>query len=521
MTNVHLTSSQHRQMRKVLGKDKQRANARWFREGVMDTMSEVGLYDKAKAANGMYVASVQVVAQEVHDDVTYFRLRVSGSSGAQWEMLHRFNDFYSLRKQLGVRDQRVGTIFPQKTWFTWGSETDLLLQQRQGLLQIWIDGLLREFATGGDGRNSLIAINWTNKLMVLHSFFGVDSTGNLLPHAMSTALATPSALAEAPQAIEHTLPADSLLAPSPWSDASAPPMQETVAATVMSPTALEAAADAAVVEVPVSVTADDEDEEFRAALAASATSHAEEQARHKVVDYERLVAEEEASRSNAKAALERMAVEAEESRRSAQLAAEEEAARLIAEKAEAKRIKNVEMLATRRQMEEEIQARRKAEEEEAHRKAEQEDAKRKVEEEEMRRKAEEQAKKPWLEQALDMAGLARQLEDQGQMEQALDHYKKCIAAFMMAWKKETSEKIKGAIQEKVADMTRHTKELTAVITAAEVARVAEIMSVLVPVGSPHAASLESRVDTPVAAPIVTVTTSAPAPMPVARTAVAS
>jgi len=538
VTTIVLMPSQQRQMQKVGSArgENQRENARWWRKRIMNAMSVVGLNDQAKVANGMHVASVQVESQEVHDNVTYFRLRVCGASGAQWHVLRRFSEFVCLRKQLGVRNHRVGTIFPQKTWFTMVNTALFHRKQREGLLQIWIDGLLREFATGGDGCNSLIATRWTSKLMTLNHFFGVDSNGRLLAHAR-LAQAAPaivqaapeaSALAEAGLAIEDAAPVHSTLAPSAWAAASAP-LLVAVAVPVLAPAALEAVADAALAEVPVARTADEEDEEFRAALAASVASHAEEQARQKVMEEARLAAEEEESRSNAKAALERMAAEAEESRRSAQLAAEEsrrsaqlaaeeEAARVIAERAEAKRIKNAEMLAKRREMEQEIQARRKADEEEARRKAEEEDAKRKVEEEETRRKAEEQARKPWLEQASDLAGLARHLEEQGHTEQALDLYKKCIAMLMTAWKKETSEKVKGAIQEKVADMMRRTKELTAVIEAAEVA---EMLSVPVPVGSPVAASLESRVDTPVAAPIVTVTTSEPAPTPVARIAVAS
>merc|ERR1712054_181564 len=114
--------------------------------------------------------------------------------------------------------------------------------------------------------------------------------------------------------------------------------------------------------------------------------------------------------------------------------------------------------AARQKAEEEEAARRKAqEEEEARRKAE-EEARLKAEEEEAKRKAE--ADKSWLQQAMDFAEKAQQLEESGQTQEACDLYKKCVALFAIVQKKEKSEKIKEAIQVKMQDLTARADQLT-------------------------------------------------------------
>merc|ERR1712216_164954 len=115
----------------------------------------------------------------------------------------------------------------------------------------------------------------------------------------------------------------------------------------------------------------------------------------------------------------------------------------------------------------EEEARRKAEAEEAERKAQEEEARRKAEEEDAaRRKAEEFARKTPLEQAMILAGEARQLEDHGHLEEALGQYKQCLSLFTLAQRKEKNQKIRDAIQVKITDFAGRINQLSEAVQAA-------------------------------------------------------
>merc|ERR1711977_498850 len=136
----------------------------------------------------------------------------------------------------------------------------------------------------------------------------------------------------------------------------------------------------------------------------------------------------------------------------------EEARRKAEEEEEARR--KVEEEEARRRAEED-EARRKAQEEqEARFKAEAEKARRRAEEEEAKRKAAEEAKKPALQKAMDLANQARQLDDQGQKQEALDQYKQCITLFAVARSGERRKSVLEAIQTKSQELTRRVGELS-------------------------------------------------------------
>jgi len=129
------------------------------------------------------VASATIVKREEHEGVTYFRLRCQSRNRQDliWDVIRRYNEFLNLKQELGVRDGRVGSSFPEKTWFS--KCEGQVLEDRQHNLQIWIAGLLKEFDTFGDGRHTLITWGRNSKLASLHRFLGLTPDGQLLPHA--------------------------------------------------------------------------------------------------------------------------------------------------------------------------------------------------------------------------------------------------------------------------------------------------------------------------------------------------
>lgn len=155
--------------------------------------------------------------------------------------------------------------------------------------------------------------------------------------------------------------------------------------------------------------------------------------------------------------------EEEESKRAAQA---EEAIRAL-EQEEAKR--KAEQLEIARQKHRETQeAKQKAQAEE--------EARRKAEEEEAMRKAAADAGKTWLELAVDSAGQARQLEDLGQTKQAMEQYKKSLELFGYVWKKEKSERVRAAIQEKIQDLKGRADKLSDALMAVEASQAADILA---------------------------------------------
>lgn len=590
-----LSSGQQRRMESFALRESNRETARWWRTS-LQKVATLG-----QGAEGVYVTSVQVEGHEEREGVTYFRLRLRAKDGSQWHVLHRYSDFDSLRNELGVKDKRVGSVFPQKTWFTCCTGPEL--EKRRQILQIWLDGLMAEFSAGGDGRHTLLPFNRSKKLATLHSFLGVDAQGRMLPNARLLPSATPAApalvaqpgedgvirasappmevasedAAEAPMALSEEEQYKAALAESLAThaseeearrkrDAEATDALKTLDVVKEQETALlekqksddeelvrrlaeEEAEEEAMrrTEVEAMSKADAWSEEVRRivraeearqkAVAEEAMRRAEEEARQKALEEVarlaaeeelRRKAEEEEARHLAEEEQARRQAEEEEARRKAeeeairaaeeqarreteaearrraeekarQRAEEEENARRQAEEEEARRkaeeAEEAQRLAVevaaRRKAEEEEEARRKAEVEEARRKAEEEEeARRKAEAQDAaRRKAEEFSKKPLLEQAMILAGEARQMEDNGQLEEALGQYKQCLSLFTLAQRKEKGQKIRNAIQVKITDFTGRINQLSDVVQAADAARVAELLG-----GPSQEVSLQSRVD---------------------------
>jgi len=490
-----LSASQQRSMQKHDGRQSRRENARWFRKRLMKvaTLGQ-GL------ESGMHVQSVQVDGHEEHDGITYFRIRVKGGDGKEWHVHHRYSDFEKLRKGLGVRDKRVGSIFPQKHWFS--SCKGQQIEQRQQVLQIWLAGLISEFSFGGDGRHKLLPVFRASGLVKLHSFCGVDGIGRLLPYAtLDHWVFLPSAPPLSVEAVE-----EEDAAPVAMSDVTAQGPQITWLVLGEDPTARshrvnrEAAQEGATVGT--------EDEQLRAALDESVATHALEEESRRARDAEKVEAacraEELLLRCWGPEVLARQKAQEEE----AACRAEEPLLRQTEEEAEAERVA-LEALAKQRAEAEEAElqveearrkakddARRKAEEEEkaeeddALLKAGEEAARSKAEEEEgLRRQAETEANKSYVEQAMNMAGAGKELEDQGQTEDASDCYKKSIALFTLALRKEKAPKVRDAIQGKIEDLTTRSTQLSEAVMAAELAQVAKIM------GDPSQdSSLLGRVD---------------------------
>jgi len=320
--------------------------------------------------------------------------------------------------------------------------------------------LIAEFSSGGDGRNAMFAHGRDTKLAKLHSFFGLNAYGQLLP----TAALLPSA----------------------------PPMAESVEDPTMASTpALSTAPEAA----------EDDDVHLEAALAASAEEDtrqrtAEEASLRDDIEAALILSEEQeqerlAEQADIEATLilseeqERLAVQAEVDRGVALLEAKQKAedelamwqaqqeARLRMEAEAAQETARVEAEEVRCAAEE--TARRSAVEEEARHKAEEElEAQRQVAEAEVKRKADEGGKS-WLEKATDLANQAKQLDDQGEQQQALDQYKRCVAMFAIVKRREKSERIQQAVQTKMQQLTLRADQLAEALAAAEAARAARIM----------------------------------------------
>merc|ERR1711957_1131773 len=74
-----------------------------------------------------------------------------------------------------------------------------------------------------------------------------------------------------------------------------------------------------------------------------------------------------------------------------------------------------------------------------------------------------------------MAGAGKELEDQCQAEEAFECYKKSVALFTLAQRKETAQKVRDAIQLKIEDLTSRSAQLSEAVMAAEAAQVVKIM----------------------------------------------
>jgi len=479
--NAALSATQQRSVQKYARRELRRESGRWLRKGFM----KVATLGPKEPESDMHVQSLQVDGHEEHDGVTYFRIRVkSRDGGLEWHVRHRYSDFDKLREKLDVKDNLVGSIFPRKTLSSCKGQE---IQQRQQILQTWLDGLIAEFSSGGDCHHALLPLYRTSSLATLHSFCGVDGIGCLLPNAtlapvapMSEAMAMERGLfwASAPPLSVEALEEDA----APISDRRL--YQTALLASVLGedPTARPHMVEREAVQE--SATAGTEDEQVSAALEASVASHALEDASRRARDAENL-----AAACRAEELLLRQKMEQAETERIALEKAEAEEAERQVE--EARRTAEED---ARRKAEEEEKARLVAEQD-ALRKAEEEAARSKAEEEEaLRRKAEEEANKPYLEQAVNMAGAGKQLEDQGQTEEACDCYKTSIALFTLAQRKEKSQKVRDAIQLKIGDLTTRSSQLSEAAMAAEAARVAMIM------GEPSQdASLLDRMDALLAA----------------------
>lgn len=480
-----LSARQRFSMRKHARRASRRENVQWLRQGLMK-VATLG----QGVGSGMCLQSAQVDGHEERDGITYFRIRVKSADGREWHVYNRYSAFEKLRMELGVRDKRVGSIFPKKTWGRSCSFEQV--EQRQQVLQIWLNGLIAEFSSGGNGRNMLLPVFRTRALACLHSFCGVDGIGRLLPDATLVEVGLAGAVTEKYGVFQP----------------SAPPLSVEVADE--DDAALAAIPEAAQGRTSVAT----EDQQLRAALAASIASAAldeearsawyaaeaeaacraeeilqsqqEEEAEAESIAAEVLVrqkAEEEQAACKAEEQLqsqkeaeeseaEHLAMEVLEKQRAQAEAAERQAEE--AREAEETREKSADD--ARQKAEEEEQRRLVAEEEDALRKAEEEAARSKAEKEEaLRREAEEEAKKPYLEQAMNIAGAGKELQDEGRTEEALDRYKKSIALFTLAQRKEKAPKVHDAIQLKIEDLTARSAQLSDVLVAAEAAQAAKIM----------------------------------------------
>jgi len=420
-----LTGSQLRQMGRLRDGDAARERARRVRSSVMGLVGSGG---------GVYVASAQIVGYEDRGGTTFFRIHVKteGEQPSTWEVSRRYNQFDNLRKELGVVSHRVGSLFPHKTGMS--ACTGEQLTQRMQLLQSWLNGLITEFATGGDGRHSIVPINRTAKLQALHRFFGIELEGRL----SSDAVLVGEVLAPAPVATAVA--------------ASAPPAFEVLSPTappLLPEQALETQAhNVATEQAPQSGSLaneyEREQEQLQEDLEAVRRFEAEE-ARREMERSE----EEEARLREARQKEEQAAVEAEALRLKAEEEAEEQRARVQQEKEEQEAAAAAEEARLRAEREEE-EERLKAEEEAAA-------ALRAAAEEEARRKAE--AEKSWLQKAVDLAQHAQDLEAAGQRQEALQTFRNCVELFVFVKKREKSARVQEMLQVRIDELSQRADRL--------------------------------------------------------------
>jgi len=499
------------------------------------------LFPNTTGGTDLRVTGVRLIGQESCEGITYFRLRLhaadQGSTIGEWDVLHRYSEFDKLRNDLGVRDRRVGSIFPEKTGFS--ACAGWQVDQRMVLLQSWLDGLIAEISSGGDGSHLIMPMNRRRKVAVLHQFFGLDGEGQLLPNATLVPSAPPlmevvvpplAIAAAAEEAATKTAPStpESSVAmqnteedaelQAPLAASIAPPDVQREVVTVEVDAQLQAAftSTAASADGLTEVVSAEEDAELQAALAAS-VAHSRQGESHLLAEEDsQLQAAMEASRvaqtldKDARIRSDMHVAEAlkkskEEHRLSIDSEFQRGMALLQAKAAKEKEEEKEDELArckeedyarctaaaeTQSKMLQEVTL--KAEQEQAWRLEQEEDARRKVadehdakcrsDKEEAQRKAEE-AEKSWLQRAMDAAALARQFEDQGEQHPALDHYRKCVAMFTIALKKEPSERVRSAIQQKMADLVLRANHLSDTMMAADAAQAATILAGSAAVGA--------------------------------------
>mmetsp|Transcript_119531 Transcript_119531/g.338286 ORF Transcript_119531/g.338286 Transcript_119531/m.338286 type:complete len:527 (+) Transcript_119531:78-1658(+) len=477
-----------------------RQSARRFRMGVMNLTG---------AKNGVLIQSATIIGHEEHDGTTYFRLRMCATDEGyrEWEVLRRYNQFKLLHDELGVRDKRVGSIFPKKTGLF--SCRDGALGQRVIFLQNWTDGLLKEFAAGGDGRNSIFPINRTGKLLALHKFFGIDLAGRLQPDATFAVFDAPPRQEGLVDVAQPSAPP--IAAPGAVPVPLAPPRVAGHVEGALLPEAPEIdrghssgpiSSEGIVVQgvlVPMAEpspetseaqrrSAEMEEAQMRAAHEASLRMQREEadaQRRRELEDVRK--AEEESLRLAAEIEAKRAAEEEEQLR----LRAEEEQ-RLCAE-ADA-RAKAEEEEAARRKAEEEREERLRAEAEEEERLRAEEELRRQAEEEEeeeARLKAASKDERSWLQKAVDLERSARDLEAAGRVDEATQVFKNCAELFKFLVKREKNARVKEMLRARGEEVARHGEALWE-------ARAREILErredPLVPAVAAEATSVEAASD---------------------------
>jgi len=533
-----LSRSQLKQRLRLQGGQKNRERARWFRQQFRGGTSDLRVTD------------VRLIGQESCEGITYFRLRLQGVVGqgstiGEWDVLHRYSEFDKLRNELGVRDRRVGSIFPEKTGLRekigLSACAGWRVDQRMVLLQSWLDGLVAEISSGGDGGHAILPLFRSHKLAVLHRFFGLDGEGQLLPNAtlvpyspvanlvpfLPDATLLPSAPPSTPkssvalQSIEEDAQLQAALAAS----VASPGVQRKVVQVSEDPPQVHPvlASTAPSADGLTEVVSDDEDAELQAALAASVV-HLRQQEAHLLGEKNtQLQAAKEASRAaqieeeNARIRSDlhlaeavkkseeehRLSIDAEFKRGMSLLQAnvanqeeqekDEERKEKLARSREEEHARCTVVADSQSQALQEVTVNTEQkqscrledeEQEEDHARnivADEHDAKCKSDTEEAQRKAEEAATS-WLQRAMDAAALARQFEDQGEHHPALDHYRKSVAMFTIALKKEQSEKVRSAIQQKMADFVFRANHLSDSMMAADAAEAAAILAGSAPVG---------------------------------------
>lgn len=378
------------------------------------------------AKNDVLISSAEILGLEEHDGTTYYRLLMTSTdeSFGQWEIIRRYSEFRALHDELGAKDKRVGGLFPHKTGFF--SCKDGALGQRSQLLQGWIDGLIADFSSGGDGKN-IIPVNRSRKSEALHKFFGVDLEGRLQPDAVEV---SPGALVEPSesQAIYG------LLLPEGGEEG---PLGEDTDVQIRNREMAE------------------EDEQLQADLLAVRQAEEAEEARRKADEEAQLRADLEAIRELEER--EAMLKAQEELQLQSEREAESKAA---AEAEEAERLK-VEEEETKRRIAEEEERLKAEEEEEARLTAEAEEAERiKAEEEERQASAEPpKDERTWLQKAVDLEKNARDLEALGRREEAIQVFKNCVQLFDFVAKRESSQRVREMIQNRQAELTSHADAL--------------------------------------------------------------
>mmetsp|Transcript_72865 Transcript_72865/g.126492 ORF Transcript_72865/g.126492 Transcript_72865/m.126492 type:complete len:490 (-) Transcript_72865:142-1611(-) len=446
-----LSRSQASQLSRLQRNADGRANAQWIRTTVW-------------GSHGVLVQSAEILGHGKVQGETFLRLRMTGAENPslKWDVLRRFEDFENLRYSLGVLDKRVGCIFPQKqgwlsSWFT--TATDAELGQRIQLLQGWMNGLLIEFQSGGDGRNSLIPMNRANKLVTLHRFFGIEANGTFLP---GTAPVEDTSAAAVAALIEPSAPTGQVVV-------TGIPIPE---AYMAEPTA------------PPTQTLQEEDAELKAVLAASKAAKDGDDARLQAEEEAQLQADLEAIQ---KAEEEEAKLKAEEARRKAEEAeaqrkAEEEEA--VKKALEEERIKAEQAYAFyKAEQEKAEEERRKEEARLEEEKARLEEEKRQEEarleeerlkaEEEARLKAEEEARikaekeKSWLQRAVDLENKAKATEATGNTEEAVQLYKNCVELFKLIIKQEKNPRVAEMIQQRHDQLAKHLDTLWASVAKAK------------------------------------------------------